>query len=305
MCSGHVRTIHALNRDELAVASQDRSWPKWSTMCQLRLLRLPVLNGTLVTPDADVDELRLAIAALVKVVGGTERLMIRSDGGVEKRQYYRGGNSFPINQVERRAKDLLEGGRAVILLESTNRFTNHLTVQFRLERDIKSGVGRFTVEALGPGYDVADLTRGDVEPQVTVSVEGVDWGSFMRPWWSDLQVERNMSPEAEMERRRRRLIQISAHLRTLGEMSAPPGPHDPAAAAAWLRSKGYGQLFDGGDPSMRVIRETVSWFETAFLIAIAHPMRNWRCLAVPFSDMGGGRFVYWDIVDGTHKYSMA
>ncbi len=87
-----------------------------------------LLNATLVTPDADIRVLRAGIVGLVEAIGGARRLMIRSDGGLEKHQYYRGGNSFLIDQVEARAKEPLDAGRAVILLEATNRFTNRLTV---------------------------------------------------------------------------------------------------------------------------------------------------------------------------------
>lgn len=52
------------------------------------------------------------------------KLMIRSDGGVKSGAYYRGGNSFPIYQVESHGVDLTTAGRAIIPLESTSPFTN-------------------------------------------------------------------------------------------------------------------------------------------------------------------------------------
>src|SRR5437762_1472361 len=133
MCHGPPRLLHALDRDALTIAATDRRWPKWSTMCQLRLLGNPVLNAVRVTPDADATTLRAAIVALAEATGAA-KLMVRSDGGVETHAYHRGGDSFPIHQVESHATDLLTAGRAVIMLEPTNRFTNQLSAMLRLDR---------------------------------------------------------------------------------------------------------------------------------------------------------------------------
>src|SRR6266581_4207790 len=42
------RTLHELTRSELDVA--DPRYPKWATMCRLRLLGLPVLKAVLIRP---------------------------------------------------------------------------------------------------------------------------------------------------------------------------------------------------------------------------------------------------------------
>jgi hypothetical protein len=64
------------------------------------------------------------------------------------------------------------------------------------------------VEALGPGYDAADLTRGGILPQVTVTAE-VGWSAYPDLWWSDLRMNSQMGPGAERDRRRRRLARIA------------------------------------------------------------------------------------------------
>jgi hypothetical protein len=296
------RLLHTLDRDQLAAAVADTRWPKWSTMCQLRLLGNLVLNGVRVTPDADTTALRTAIVALAEATGAA-KLMVRSDGGAETRAYYRGGNSLPIHQVEPHAADLLTAGRAVILLEPTNRFTNQLSALLRMDRPSPGQPGTFTVETLGPGYDVGDLTRGGIRPQVTVSIAGVTWHRYDKPWLADLHVIRDLSPEAEQARRQARLHSLAHHIRTVTGPTFPDA-HDLAHAAAdWLRAHGHLDLWRDSDPTLRVVRSVPAWFDVAFLIAANHPNRNWRCLATSLSDLGTGRVVYWDVVDAAHKYA--
>ncbi len=304
MRSGPPRLLHSLGRDALAAAAADRRWPKWSSMCQLRLLGNPVLNGVCVPPNADATVLRTSIVALAEATGA-RKLMLRSDGGLETSAYYRGGNSFPIHEVEPHATELLAAGRAVILLEPTNRFTNQLSALMRMDRPGPEQPGTFTVEALGPGYDVGDLTRGGIRPQITVSIAGVTWHRYERPWWADMNVTRDLSSEAEHTRRQARLYRLIPHIRTVADVTSLNEQDQTSVAAAWLRAQGHLDLWRGVDATLRAVRSVPSWFDVAFLIAAAHPNRNWRCLATSLSDLGAGRVVYWDIVDAAHKFAAA
>lgn len=292
--------LHAMSRDELVAAARDRRWPKWSTMCLLQLLDLPVLNACCVRPGQPSAMLRAGMVRLA-ASAGTPALMLRSDGGVEIRDYYRGGNSFPLDDLEPRAAALLEAGRAVILLEPTSRFTNQLSVVLRIDRPGRGQLGRVVIEALGPGYDVGDLTRGGIPPQVTVIIEGVDWSRYDELWWADLQVERDLASAAEHARRRMRLQRLASQV--LPETGDLATVGSAAEAEQWLRAHGHLDLWRLYDPTLTVVRRTRSWFEDAFLIAAAQPNRNWRCLATSLSDLGRDRTVHWDVVDGAHKYA--
>ncbi len=150
--------------------------------------------------------------------------MIRSDGGAETRRYYKGSNTFPLAEAASKAAGLLEAGRAVIVMEPTNRFTNRLTALLRMDRDRDGRGGIFTVEVLGPGYDVADLTRGGIPPQVTVTAE-TGWSAYPDLWWSDLKLTADTSPDAEQDRRRRRLTRIAADILTAPATSMARPPH--------------------------------------------------------------------------------
>ena len=286
-----------------ALAAADRRYPKWATMCQLRRLGLPVLDAVLITPGQDHSALGAGIAALAAATG-QDRVMVRSDGGAENRRYYKGGNTFPLAEAAAKAAGLLEAGRAVILMEPTNRFTNQLTALLRMDRDREHRYGNFTIEALGPGYDVADLTRGGIPPQVTVTAE-TDWQAYPDLWWSDLHMVTDTSPYVEQERRTRRLARIAADILTdTSHLSAVPmtATRQAAAAGTWLRERGYDQLWADHDVAAAVARRARDWFDDAFLIATSHPHRSWACLATATSDLGD-RTIYWDIVDGSRKYT--
>jgi hypothetical protein len=296
------RPLHSLDIADLIDGATDDRWPKWSTMCQLRLLQNPVLNAVRVTPGAGRAQLRAAIGVMAEATR-TSTLMVRSDGGVETRAYYRGGNSFSLGEIESHAAQLLSAGRAVILLEPTNRFTNQLSVLLRMDRPAPGQPGTFTVEALGPGFDLGDLTRGGIQPQVRVSLDDVTWHRYDQPWWADMHVTRNMSPRAQHDRRQARLRGVAPHIRSMANL-AFSYDEDPAnVAATWLRRNGHLDLWRDTDPTLRIIRAIPSWFEAAFLIAAAHHNRNWRCLATSLSDLGD-RVVYWDVVDGARKYAV-
>lgn len=299
--AGPTALLSTLTDSELAAA--DCRYPKWATMCQLRRIGLPVLDAVLLVPGQDHTALDAAIVTLA-CASGQDRLMVRSDGGAETHHYYKGGNTFTLADAASKAADLLQAGRAVILMEPTNRFTNCLAAVLRLDRDNRSRHGTFTVEALGPGYDVADLTRGGIPPQVTVTAEA-DWLAYRDLWWSDLRMTPDTSPDAERDRRRRRLARIAADILTdIGHLTRPSMTtgEQAAAAEAWLRERGYHQLWEDCNVAVAVARRIRSWFDDAFMIAACHRGRGWTCLATATSDLGD-RCVFWDIVDGSRKYA--
>ncbi|MGW1641473.1 hypothetical protein [Streptomyces lavendulae] len=294
--------MHSLSAEELAAAAKDQRWPKWQTMALLHSLHLPTLNAALLQPDQSPAQIRAAAHALATALG-TEQLMIRSDGGVERKQYYRGGNTFPISEIAHRAQPLLTDGRAVILAGPTNRFANKLTVMIRMDRPGPGTRGTFTLEALGPGYDVADLTRGELPPQVTAQLDDVDWDCYTTPRWHEWKLTGDHCPGGEDTRRRRRLERLAAQ--TLSDTGQLAGTPQPEHAEAWLRERGHLQLFGPQNPRPALMRRATKLFEDAFVLTRAQPNRNWRCLATAYSVFAEPRTVYWDLVDGERKYATA
>ncbi|MQS38429.1 hypothetical protein [Streptomyces katsurahamanus] len=294
------RPIHTLTDTELEAAAKDRRWPKWQTMALLHSLKLPVLNACLIQPGDSAATLRTA-AHVLAAATGTETLMIRSDGGVEKKQYYRGGNTFPIQEIEPRATGLLTDGRAVILAEPTNRFTNRLTVLVRMDRPGPGRPGSLTLEALGPGYDVADLTRGQIPPQVTVHLDDIDFAHYQPPRWHEWKITGDQCPGGEDARRTRRLERLASQ--TLTDGGHLDGEAGAEHAETWLRQRGYLHLF-GPQPTREALAKRARrLFEDTFFLARSQPNRNWHCLATAFSVFEEPRAIYWDLVDGERKYA--
>jgi hypothetical protein len=296
-----VALLSSLTPDELAAV--ERRYPKWATMCQLRRIGLPVLDAALITPGQGHQALSAAVTVLATVINRDE-LMVRSDGGAEDRRYYKGGNTFPLTQVAAKARGLLGAGRAVILMEPTNRFTNQLSALLRMDRESRGGLGSFTIEALGSGYDVADMTRGGIVPQVTVSAD-VSWKTYPDLWWSDLHMVTDTGPDAEHNRRRRRLARIAKDILTdTGHLPHQSSTAEDQADAAesWLRNREIEHLWRDDDIVAAVARRVRGWFDDAFMIAACHPHAQWTCLATATSDLGD-RHIFWDIVDGSRKYA--
>jgi hypothetical protein len=276
--------------------ARDRQWPKWSSQCFLRSLGLTVLDACLVTPGTEA-QLTDTVETFVRL-HNRAAVMIRSDGGIETKTYPRGGHTLTVEQAVAHAHDLLSCGRAVLLLEPTNRFTNKLTAMIRIDREgPQYGLGQLTIELLGPGYDLADLARSGVQPHARVEVHNIDWDQPEALWPHDVVVTVVDAPSAT--RLETRLDFIGAH--------CLPGPVavDKDArverAQVWLSEQGYSELFESFDLKS-ALRHVSDWHRDAFSIAAGIPYAGWTCVATGWSDLGDNRAVYWDIVEGRSKY---
>lgn len=289
--------LSELNSYELAEQAEDRRYPKWSTLCLPRLLGHPTLDAYCIHPGDDHRALEQAVSNLGKKLG-VDRLLVRSDGGIELVSYYRGGNTFALDRGFSEAVGLLAINRAVILMEPTNRFTNRLSVNLLIDRK-----GVLIIEALGLGYDVSDLNRGGILPQVIVCLEGINWVHYEDVWHSDFQVTLNLEEEQEQERRQRRLSRIANHiLPVIGQLRSDDACAAVSEAKRWLETRGYLGLWERWIPPTR-FDQLRRWYEDAFMIARYLQGKGWGDYIVcSGSVLGDGRLVYWDIVDGSRKF---
>ncbi|MEO7193308.1 MAG: hypothetical protein ABIZ05_00555 [Pseudonocardiaceae bacterium] len=259
-------------------------------------LGLAVLDACLITPDATL-RLADAIEAFTRLHGSTA-VMIRSDGGMETMEYQRGGHTLSVEQAVEHAHDLLSHGRAVLLMEPTNRFTNRLSAMIRIDRDAPCGeTGQLTIEVLGPGYDLADLARSGVQPHARIQVRSIDWDRPEALWPHDVfATVVDASVPARIEAR---LDFIGTHC--LPEQAAVDNVTRTERARSWLLERGFGELFEPFDLTP-ALRHLPNWHRDAFSIAAGIPQAGWTCVATGWSDLGDGRNVYWDIIDGRNKY---
>jgi hypothetical protein len=120
-----------------------------------------------------------------------------------------------------------------------------------------------------------------------------------------LHLTESTSPDAEHDRRKRRLTRIASDILTdTGHLASPAMTADEKASAAeaWLLERGYDHLWRPNDAAAAAARRVRGWLDDAFLIAACHPRRSWTCLATATSDLGD-RTIFWDIVDGSRKYT--
>jgi hypothetical protein len=284
-----------LNEDELRSEASLRPWPKWSTLCALRLLGLPTLDAALVPPGSSQD-VALETCDLFASLNGLSHLLIRSDAPRESKQYFRGGDSLPLSKAATLMTELLGLGRSVILMEPTNRFANKLSTSARITAD-----GQLDFEILGSGYDVSDLNRGGVPPQFTASIQVQSWEKYAPLWPFDIKW-RKISTVNEAYRRQIRLANIGEYM--LPNMGITFEGEPSIVAETWLREMGYLQLWEPQDPSLslKVVR---GWYEAAFLTAAWYnKLRHWKCLALTGSHLADGRFIYWDVVDAATKFDI-
>ena len=269
-------------------------FPKWSTLCLLRWLDLPTLDGAFLLPGTSVSHIESTINEFASLLC-VKQLLVRSDGGREGTSYFVGGNTLHLSKVFELTDTLLQSGRAVILQEPTDRFNNRLTVNF-----LAACEGRFVVEILGPGYDVSDLNRGGVTPQYVIHGDVGNWSRYATLGIAD--VRGVPSDLDELERRRLRLENLGTKIFP-GCGIAVEG--DPIIfAEKWLQDRGYNDLWRSWSFSFD-LSELQHWYEDAFLVAsYLATYRNWKALVLSWSVLSSYRRVCWDIVDSARKYSI-
>lgn len=289
------RVLSDLEPDRLELEAARSSYPKWATLCLLRYARLKTLDACFLPPG--VGDACIAAAQEFAVRARTNRLLVRSDGGIETKEYLRGGNSLSVKAAGELAVTLARTGRAVILMESTNRFTNRLSANLLMHRGPEGG--SFIMEILGPGYDISDLNRAVVTPQVLIETEDVNWRCYHELWRSSLKIRADLTPEADRRRRENRLTRIGSELLPAIGVSIRDEPM--RAAESWLKSHRYCGLWEAWNAPVE-FSTIMRWYDDAFMIACTYPNRDWTTLACSASDLGDGRVVFWDVVDAARKF---
>lgn len=134
-----------------------KGYNKTSSIFHLLSLGLPTLKGVVILHwNARVQETVTDFFDDMDI----PQVMMRTDRRGEKGKYLRGGYLLPLGQIEVEVKRVLGIERIAILLEPRSKYDNlygiNALIDFRAEK--------VYVEAVGPGFDVSDLNRGDVSP---------------------------------------------------------------------------------------------------------------------------------------------
>ena len=289
-----IKILSCLSTTCLEKEAQSSAFPKWATSCAFKLLNMPTLDAAYLAPGApnkDIVETVSAFSELLRV----RNLLVRSDGGTEIKNYPRGGATLPLARVVEVSSQLLQTGRAVILKEPTNRFDNKLTINLMLNPT------DLICEILGPGYDLGDLNRGGILPQYIIRLPIATWHRHEEIRLSDVNVTQ-LRDQDEL-RRQSRLLNIGLNIlpSMFMEVTDPPAEF----AERWLRDQSNDALWKPWQLRMR-LPQIRRWYDDAFSIADYFSKRGtWKCLVLGGSTLPDGRFIYWDVVNGSDKWGMA
>lgn len=282
------------SREQLAVQARGVTSPKWSSLCLLKLLDLPVLNAAMLPPGSSRRTVASTVDRFSKLLH-KDRLQVRSDGGLERRAYFRGGDSYAIDRVLSLATRLTSAGRTVILHEPTDRLANLLTANILMD-----ATGEMIVEVATGGFDAGDINRGGIVPHYQMSYRLSSWACIEAIEPAKLQVVRLRCDEA---------ARLNLRLETIAKKILPSRgvrlPRQTATAAArWLHANGYELLWSSDDVLRDPSAQFKAWYVDAYRVARGYGgIRRWNVLAMSGSDLGDGRFVYWDIVDAQRKFA--
>jgi hypothetical protein len=98
-----------------------------------------------------------------------------------------------------------------------------------------------------------------------------------------------------------RLENVAAYMITGASTDRPRTVVD---AEQWLKMNGYTALWSeqACRPSCPTMRK---WFDDLFLIASFYEREStWRVLSTSACRLDTGRFVYWDVIEGTRKWQL-
>jgi len=151
--------LSKLSSAELLREINIRLYPKWWTLCLLRSLGLQTLNACFIDPKYDSEHIKDLVGRFTKEIKRDD-VLVRSDGGTEKKIYPRGGITYEYKSSLQAINDFIDLGRSVIVMEPTNRLSNILSLNISIKQDLS-----WEAEALGCGFDTSDLQRDLVIPE--------------------------------------------------------------------------------------------------------------------------------------------
>ncbi|MFZ1291211.1 MAG: hypothetical protein WAR79_14035 [Melioribacteraceae bacterium] len=286
--------IGDLNSKQLLFEFENSLYYKWGTVCLLRFLNLPTLSCLIIFSGSSEKTISKAVEQF-SLHEKLDRILIRTDGGLETGNYIKGGNSFSLDKAVEFINKVVNMNRAAILMTPTNRFINELTVNMCLAKG-----GSFFLEILGPGFDLADLNRGIVNPEIIVKCDYIDWKVYEKI--NPLFVKKNVNSKYLIDMQNARLEFIGKEiLPAVESVDISKNPLDNARE--WLLKKGYNQLFSEYRPNI-TMREIQNLYEIGYLIGNYYSKKFfWEYLVVGMSDLGQDHgIVFWDIVNPLKKF---
>lgn len=138
------------------LARQLQGFNKIKGMLQCRALDLPTLKGFIVDPVAPSYSGELENSALSL---DPSQVLLRHDREHETGKYPQGGYLVPISDLAAEVSWYASHNRRIICFEPEDALKNRYSASVSITRD-----ANVTLEIVGPGFDVSDITRGYLTP---------------------------------------------------------------------------------------------------------------------------------------------
>lgn len=268
--------------DAICAIGRFERFPKLLGWLILHAAGLPALPGIVITAwDARV------VRDVERYAGhfASTALLLRSDSASETGRSPRGGYLVGLADVEGEARELIDQGRAVFLLEPASPFDDLYSVC--LEPD--SAWRQWELEVVGAGFDASDLKRGDVTPHERIRAMRDEHGVV-------LESRVVAADEVQATVRAIRLKKVAAMLKS--------SPHDVERE---LRRLGDTMLLENS--TYRPIPE--AFLATALDLSarlrpelVRRRLRD-RGISISLGFLGpDARLVFWDVVWPQSKYTV-
>jgi hypothetical protein len=266
---------------------------------------LPALNGLIVT-RLDKDS-RSKIAEFATKQPNAQCLL-RHDKSPENPPYPMGGYLVSLSDIEDEVRWYTEQERIVLLLEPCDPLTNSYNVSALFHSETTA-----TLEIVGPGFDASDLQRGHISPHETMEIEmgrmtrerSKRIGKFgIRSHW---QIDAKSYQESVRRRYLKIHDKILMHRKTIPEANEPIDENLVRLTREILKSQSCTNLIEHEDAYAEIPKECL-------LNALNHLARipkidseiftvTYPCVAASSYVNSGSRYVIWDIVIPSLKYS--
>lgn len=269
---------------------------KVASIFELQALGLPTQAGYVVLSWNRSVEATIARFARD---GGWAHLLVRSDERPERLNSPLGGHTATLSTVSDEVRGLLAQGRVVILTEPANRYTNLYGVNIQIARGNRVAL----IEAVGPGFDVTDIDRGEVTPHERIQLEIRD------DQVTSHVLERTLVDDESYRRSVRVRLRKVGRLAIRGLDKAPRASQRRLEAVGenYLQEHGYEALLDNRRRYLPMPAQCV-----ARLVAYVRDL-PWRLLsgsstreivvsASVLEPQSDPRFIFWDIVRPETKY---
>jgi hypothetical protein len=157
---------------------------KTKGMICLKMLNLPSLDGIIITKWSEKTRRELCDYLGKK---NLKEVVVRTDAKYEMGKAPRGGCLVGISNIEEEIKKCLNEGRIVILLEPRNRFDNLYGINILFDSILFPR--NIYLEVVGPGFDVSDITRGDITSHERIKLPRIEFLDSLEIKYFDVQRE--------------------------------------------------------------------------------------------------------------------